>query len=260
MLTSHLHRLPPMQVERLDASMLFSIDDVGVMVRTDGKAAPEEEAWVILNKNADTRVEAAHSNVRRKTGASREGYQPLTSVKLTVAMSAGLSVAPAFMMIMGMTAEEMDHAKHPSGVVVVRVEGMGMGVSNVVGDPGDGFIAFVAASGVTDNSDGLTPAARAHAYYLKHVFHPYVNRIRMMNGWKEGEPYGQAHMAAKWTDGQYDQTLLAMSPTGVLVNGVLPPPPSPTTAPPQTALCKPPPPSRPPSPPSLPRPTSPTPA
>ena len=107
--------------------MVYSIDDVGAQVRTDGQKAPEEEAWVILNKNVDTSVEAAHSNERRKTGSSRAGYQPMTTVKLTAGLSAGLTVAPPFMMVTGATADELDVIKHPSGVVVLRVEGMGLG-------------------------------------------------------------------------------------------------------------------------------------
>ena len=80
----------------------------------------------------------------------------------------------------------MDFTLHPSGVVCIKVEGLGSGVGNVAGSANHGYICIVAGSGTTTKADGLTPIARAHLFFLEHIVRPFVVAICKMLGWKEG--------------------------------------------------------------------------
>ena len=204
-----------MQVQRIHEALMCSVDEVAAKVRTDGKKVPKEELWFIINKDANTSVQAAYAPEGRAAGSSRKGYEPYTTVRLNVIMCAGGYIGLPFMLVTGVTPEEMDLTLHPSGVVVMKVENMGRGVSNVTGSANHGFICFVVGSGVAASDDGLTPMARAHLYFLEHIVIPFLAGIRRELGWNTGTAITPELRAVLLNDGAFDQMGAYTCPTAL---------------------------------------------
>ena len=192
-------------MQRIHQGLLLSQDEVAVQLRTDGREAPNEEAWVILSKGADTKTQAAYVPERRRLGTTRASYTPLTTVRLNVLMSAGCQLGNAFMLVTGASTDEVDLTVHPSGVVLVEVPGMSLGVGNAASSSNSGFICIVVGSNPTTQEDGLTPIARAHLVFLERVVRPFIESVRKQLGWREGAPIPQSLRAVLLNDGAFDQ-------------------------------------------------------
>ena len=77
-------------MQRIHEALILSADEVGVQVRTDGRAKPTEEKWVIMKRGADTKIQAVYLPEKRGTNAvARKGYSPMTTIRMNVLMSAG---------------------------------------------------------------------------------------------------------------------------------------------------------------------------
>lgn len=146
---------------------LSSINDTKEFVFEGTALDSGEEIYVFKPIDDDDGVRSTHT---RFTGCtdSKRGIR----ITHTVTITANGSMAPIFLILSGLTEQELSKEQCPSGIVLKKIKGLNYGASVDISNQDEGTIIFMRSERfqVTGESNEQI----INDYYENEVFHPFM--------------------------------------------------------------------------------------
>ncbi|CAB9518460.1 hypothetical protein SEMRO_936_G222121.1 [Seminavis robusta] len=178
------------------ASLLISMDDTGeyAVEGLNKDAASEVFITSVGTHDANTGVKSVFTT--SPAPAVANGIR----VKMTNLMTAAGTTGPVWMSVTGLNERELPKSENPAGILVLSIAGLCVGGGGVtVGRENSGFVVFVRNDG-----DKETDKVR-YRHFIDDCLLPWIDEIRVEEGWKRGTPIPDDLTAVAWCDGDIAQ-------------------------------------------------------
>jgi len=178
----------------VNPNLSTSTDDTTIWKSVVAQGGNGEWEWKLIDK------ENGNSSVRAdfEEGADDADGSGGLRVRMTFTATATGLYAPAYISVSGLTEEELCPIKCPEGICVEKVQGLCKGGHDVFNE-GFGYLCFLRADkkGKKDKN-ALSIGNKKFMDYNDRVFLPFIEEIRIMLGWKKGQPLPEWARCVSW--------------------------------------------------------------
>mgnify|MGYP004044576965 CR=1 FL=1 len=191
-------RHPSSTIYPVHPALVMGTDETGLVV-VEGVAQSNEWKWRLVDATADT---GTHSYYTDTAGTAKPG---VLRVKLCLTTNAMGMVAAIWIVVSGLTEEELPREHCPSGVHVVQIDGL---CPEAAKNPGATAVGFVVLTRKTTSDDeGVSIAQKKFREYYDRVMIPFVNECRrIVDRRYAGDASEFQHLrVVSWTDGDGPQ-------------------------------------------------------
>ena len=193
----------------IDSNLYMSTDDTILFIFEGTTAGVSGEwAWKLIDKlncELSVRSDFEVGEDDKMAGGLR--------VCLTFTFTASGLTAPPYVVLSGLTTNELSVDECPSGILATKIHGLCKGGNDICND-GIGWLVFLCAdkknSDANQATEHLSIANKKLVHYNNEVLLPFIRDIRKMLRWKEGQSVPDSLKACSWFDGDIGQLQTTM--------------------------------------------------
>lgn len=186
------------EVYPVDPNLVLSTDDTTLFAFEGAADGEGDWSWKLIDRtNGDSSVRSDF-----QVGHDAENSGGLR-VRLMFTFTAAGLVAPPYVAVSGLTADELSPEICPDGIIAEKVARLCKGGDDLFND-GFGWLVFLRAD-KKDSDVDLSIANKKFMHYNDKVLLPFIQAIRERLGLKEGQSVPEWMKAVSWFDGDIGQ-------------------------------------------------------